>query len=127
MIKARLPIEFLNVGVTNPLITQMLLSDNFFMNTKFVDLIELYKLGFHKKIVTQKQLGDQGVCHTDIEKFNWRTHFKCWCAMCLPLKLYSLDDLTKNKQQQKEKFQEKMEEKVNLPTIYSRQGIKQRH
>ena len=71
----RPPIEFLNVGVANPLITQMLLSDKFFMNTKFVDLIELYKLGFHKKIVTQKQLGDQGVCHTDIEKFYWRTHF----------------------------------------------------
>ena len=75
MTKARLQIEFLNVGMTNPLITQMLLSDKFFMNTKFVDLIELYKLGFHKKIVTQKQLGDQGVCHTDIEKFYWRTHF----------------------------------------------------
>ena len=74
--KARPPIEFLNVGVTNPLITQMLLSDKFFMNTKFVDLIELYKLGFHKKIVTQKQLGDQGVCHTDIEIFYWRTHFR---------------------------------------------------
>ena len=73
--KVRPPIEFLNVGMTNPLITQMLLSDKFFMNTKFVDLIELYKLGFHKKIVTQKQLGDQGVCHTDIEQFYWRTHF----------------------------------------------------
>ena len=46
------------------------------MNTKFVDLTELYKLGFHKKIVTQKHLGDQGVCHTNIEKFYWRTHFK---------------------------------------------------
>ena len=52
----RPPIEFLNVGMTNPLITQMLLSYKFFMNTKFVDLTELYKLGFHKKIVTQKQL-----------------------------------------------------------------------
>ena len=30
--------------------------------------------------------------------------------MHLPLKLYSLDNLTKNNQQQKEKFQEKMEE-----------------
>ena len=28
--KVRPPIEFLNVGVTNPLITQLLLSDNFF-------------------------------------------------------------------------------------------------
>ena len=54
----------------------MLLSDNFSMNTKFVDLTELYKLGFHKKIVTQKHLGDQGVCHTKIEKFYRRTHFR---------------------------------------------------
>ena len=54
----------------------MLLSDNFSMNTKFVDLTELYKLGFHKKIVTQKHLGDQGVCHTKIVKFYRRTHFK---------------------------------------------------
>ena len=74
-VKARPPIEFLNLGVANPLITQMLLSDNFSMNTKFVDLTELYKLGFHKKIVTQKCLGDQGVCHTKIEKFYRRTHF----------------------------------------------------
>ena len=44
--KVRPPIEFLNLGVANPLITQMLLSDNFSMNTKFVDLTELYKLGF---------------------------------------------------------------------------------
>ena len=50
MLKARLPIEFLNVGVTNPLITQMLLSDKFFMNTKFVDLIDFYKLDIHKKM-----------------------------------------------------------------------------
>ena len=88
--KPRLPIEFLNVGVTNPLITQMLLSDKFFMNTKFVDLIELYKLGFHKKIVTQKQLGDQGVCHTNIEKFYRRTHFSIFTenmhACCIFLK-----------------------------------------
>ena len=74
--KARPPIEFLNLGVANPLITQMLLSDNFSMNTKFVDLTELYKLGSHKKIVTQKHFGDQGVCHTKIEKFYWTTHFK---------------------------------------------------
>merc|ERR1712218_393554 len=73
--KVRPPIEFLNLGVANPLITQMLLSDNFSMNTKFVDLTEFYKLGFHKKIVTQKHLGDQGVCHTKIEKFYRRTHF----------------------------------------------------
>ena len=73
--KVRPPIEFLNVGVANPLITQMLLSNNFFMNTKFVDLTELYKLGVHKKIVTQKHLGDQGVCHTNIEKFYRRTYF----------------------------------------------------
>ena len=46
------------------------------MNTKFVDLTELYKLGFHKKIVTQKHLGDQGVCHTKIEKFYRWTRFK---------------------------------------------------
>ena len=65
----RPPIEFLDVGVANPLITQMLFRDNFFMNTKFVDLTEVYKLGFHKKIVTQKHFGDQGVCHTNIEKF----------------------------------------------------------
>ena len=71
----RPPIEFLNLGVANPLITQMLLSDNFSLNTKFVDLTELYKLGFHKKIVTQKHLGDQGVCHTDIEKFYRKTRF----------------------------------------------------
>ena len=70
----RPPIVFLNV-VTKALLRQMLLSDNFFMNTKFVDLTELYKLGFHKKIVAQKYLGDQGVCHTKIEKFYWRTHF----------------------------------------------------
>ena len=31
--KVRPPIEFLNVGVTNPLIAQLLLSDNFFMKT----------------------------------------------------------------------------------------------
>ena len=71
----RPPIVFLNVGVKNTLMRQMLLSDNSFMNTKFVDLTELYKLGFHKKIVTQKHLGDQGVCHTNIEKFYQRTHF----------------------------------------------------
>ena len=59
----RPPIEFLNVGMTNPLITQMLLSDKFFMNTKFVDLIELYKLGFHKKNFTQKQGGSRQVLH----------------------------------------------------------------
>ena len=53
----------------------MLMSDNFSMNTKFVDLTELYKLGFHKKIVTQKHLGDQGVCHTKIEKFYRCTRF----------------------------------------------------
>ena len=46
----RPPIEFLNVGVANPLITQMLLRANFFMNNKFVDLTELYKLGVHKKL-----------------------------------------------------------------------------
>ena len=40
-LKARPPIEFLNLGVANPLITQMLLSDNFSMNTKFVDLTEI--------------------------------------------------------------------------------------
>ena len=45
------------------------------MNTKFVDLTELYKLGFHKEIVIQKHLGDQGVCHTGIEKFYRRTYF----------------------------------------------------
>ena len=60
----------------NPLITQILLGEKFFVNIKFVDLIEFYKLDFHKKIVTQKQLSDQGVCHTDIEKFYGRTHFK---------------------------------------------------
>ena len=47
MFKVRPPIEFLNVGVANPLITQMLLSYNFSMNTNFVDLTELYKLGVH--------------------------------------------------------------------------------
>ena len=72
-VKARPPKEFLKVGVTNPLITQMLLSDYFFMNTKFVDLTELYKLGFHKKIVSKKQLGDQGVCHTLRNSIGGRT------------------------------------------------------
>ena len=52
------------------------------MNTKFVDLTELYKLGFHKKIVTQKYLGDQGVCHTKIEKFYWRKHFNKLYQFC---------------------------------------------
>ena len=33
-------------------------------------------MGFHKKIVTQKHLGDQEVCHTNIEKFYRRTHFR---------------------------------------------------
>ena len=75
VIKVCPPIEFLKLGVANPLITQMLLSDDFSMNTKFVDLTELYKLGSHKKIVTQKHFGDQGVCHTKIEKFYRRTHF----------------------------------------------------
>ena len=51
----------------------MLLSDKFFMNTKFVDLTELYKLDFHKRIVTQKQLGDQGVCHTLRNSIGGRT------------------------------------------------------
>ena len=60
----------------------MLLSDNFSMNTKFVDLTELYKLGFHKKIVTQKDLGDQGACHTKIEKFYRRTHFNNIVELC---------------------------------------------
>ena len=46
-LKVRPPIKFLNVGVANPLIVQMLLSDIVFMNTKFIDLTELYKLGFH--------------------------------------------------------------------------------
>ena len=53
----------------------MILSDKISMNTKFVDLTELYKLGIHKKIVTQKHLGDQGVCHTKIEKFYRWTRF----------------------------------------------------
>ena len=94
VLKARPLIEFLNVGVANPLITQMLLSDNFFMNTKFVDLTELYKLGFHKKIFTQKHLGDQGGCHTNIEKFYRRTYFRHYHKMQVnaPLKfpLFSL-------------------------------------
>ena len=34
----------------------MLLSDNFFMNAKILDSTEFYKFGFHKKIVTQKNL-----------------------------------------------------------------------
>ena len=49
------PIVFLKVGVTSALMRQILLSDNLFMNTKFVDLTELYKFDFHKKIVTLKQ------------------------------------------------------------------------
>ena len=65
-----------SILVGKPLDHQMLLSDNFSMNTQFVDLTELYKLDFHKKIVTHKHLGDQGVCHTKIEKFYWRKHFR---------------------------------------------------
>ena len=38
----------------------MLLSDNFFMNGKILDWTEFYKFGFHKKIVTQKNLHLQG-------------------------------------------------------------------
>ena len=34
----------------------MLLRDKFFMNTKILDLTELYKFGFYKKIVTQKNM-----------------------------------------------------------------------
>ena len=95
-VKARPPIEFLNVGVANLLITQMLLRDNFFMNTKFVDLTKLYKLGAHKKIVTQKHFGVQGVCHTDIEKFYRRTHFTAPCKFCefSQDRTFSLSDFT---------------------------------
>ena len=34
----------------------MPLSDNFFMNGKFLDSTKFYKFDFHKKIVTQKNL-----------------------------------------------------------------------
>ena len=34
----------------------MLLSNKFFMNAKILDSPEFYKFGFHKKIVTQKNL-----------------------------------------------------------------------
>ena len=54
--KVRPPIEFLNLGVVNPLISQMPLSDNFFMNGKILDSTKFYKFGFHRKIVTQKNL-----------------------------------------------------------------------
>ena len=34
----------------------MPLSDNFFMNGKILDSTKFYKFGFHRKIVTQKNL-----------------------------------------------------------------------
>ena len=40
-----------------------------------MELGQIYKFSFHRKIVTQKNLGDQGVCHTKIEKFYRRTRF----------------------------------------------------
>ena len=66
-----------NVGsltIPLPLITQMLLSENFSMNTK---------LGFHQKIVPQKHFCDQGVCHTNTEKFYRRTHFSSETYLCI--------------------------------------------
>ena len=69
------PIEFLNVGMTSALMSQMLLSGNFFMDIKFVDLAELCKFDFHKKCDFKKQLSHQGVCHTNIEKYYRWTNF----------------------------------------------------
>ena len=75
----RPPIVFLNV-VTKALLRQMLLSDNFFMNTKFVDLSELYKLGFHKKVVTQKHLPLQGFATSTLRNsIGRRALVRCLC------------------------------------------------
>ena len=45
------------------------------MKTKFVELFQIYKYGILKKIVAQKHLPHQGVFHTNIEKYYWRTLF----------------------------------------------------
>ena len=61
--KLRPLIAFLNVGVANTLIRQIILIK------KFVDLNEFLKFGFLKKLPLKS------VCHTNIDKFYQRMRF----------------------------------------------------
>ena len=66
--KVRSPIEFLNVGVSKYLEKVMIPCTIFFINTKFIDLIEFYKFVFDKKRCYSKAFASISFCHTNIEK-----------------------------------------------------------
>ena len=63
----------LNIGIINFWRRQNLSSDNFYVNTKFREHLEIYNFDIHKKNCHSKKLDSASICLFKIEKFFRKT------------------------------------------------------